>query len=380
LRPRTAWTMGRIHRWARLAATAPGAVNFLTHAPLLDGIAKFVAGIHPEREIPNFAPYTFKEWFRRRKNEREGGRETRGSSQSAINRVILWADTFNNHFHPRTAQAAVDVLEAAGFDVAVPKRNLCCGRPLYDWGMLDEAKAALREILDTLKEPIEEGAPVVVLEPSCASVFRDELINLFPNDVDAKRLSEQTFLLGEFLQKKAPHFDLPRLKRKAVAHGHCHHKALVKMDDDEAVFEKMGLDYEVLDSGCCGMAGAFGFERGEHYGVSVKCGERVLLPAVRAADKDAIIIADGFSCREQIEQMTDRRALHLAQVIQMAMREGGQGAPRDYPEVEYAQPRPRRPSKRAVILGAIAGGLVVAGGVWGLNRKGPRKRRGKLWA
>jgi len=211
------------------------------------------------------------------------------------------------------------------------------------------------------------------------------LINLFPDDEDARRLSGQTFLLGEFLQKKAPHFDLPRLKRKAVAHGHCHHKALMKMDDDEAVFEKMGLDCEILDSGCCGMAGSFGFERGDHYDVSVKCGERVLLPAVRAADKDTIIIADGFSCREQIEQMTDRRALHLAQVIQMAMREGGQSAPRDYPErdypeVEYAQPRPRRPSKRAVILGAIAGGLVVAGGIWGLNRKGPRKNPGKLWA
>ena len=156
-------------------------------------------------------------------------------------------------------------------------------------------------------------------------------------------MSGQTFLLGVFLRKKAPHFDLPRLKRKAVAHGHCHHKALMKMNDDEAVFEKMGLDYEVLDSGCCRMAGA-------------------------------------FSCREQIEQMTDRRALHLAQVIQMAMREGERSATRDYPEIEYAQPRPRRPSKRAVVLGVIPCGLVVAGGIWGLNRKGPRKRPGKLWA
>jgi Fe-S oxidoreductase len=154
--------------------------------------------------------------------------------------VILWADTFNNYFHPRTAQAAVEVLEAAGFRVAVPKMNLCCGRPLYDWGMLNEAEAALRVILDTLKEPIEEGAPVVVLEPSCASVFRDELINFFPNDEDANRLSEQIFLLSEFLQKKAPHFKPPQLKRKAVVHGHCHHKSLMMMDNDEAVFEKMG--------------------------------------------------------------------------------------------------------------------------------------------
>jgi FAD/FMN-containing dehydrogenase/Fe-S oxidoreductase len=387
LRPRTAWTMGRIHRWSRLAAISPGVVNFLTHAPLLDRIAKFVAGIHTEREIPNFAPYTFKEWFRRRKTERQEDGQAGGYSQSAIripqpaiNRLILWADTFNNYFHPRTAQAAVHVLEAAGFRVDVPKMNLCCGRPLYDWGLLDEAKAALRRILDTLKDPIEAGAPVVVLEPSCASVFRDELINLFPNDEDAKRLSGQTFLLSEFLQKKAPHFNLPRLKRKAVAHGHCHHKALMRIDDDEAVFEKMGLDYEVLDSGCCGMAGAFGFERGDHYDVSVKCGERVLLPAVRAADKDAIIIADGFSCREQIEQLTDRRALHLAQVIQMAMREGEESAPRNYPEVGYAQPRPRRPSKRAIIAGVVAGGLIVAGGMLWLNRKGAQKTLKMPWA
>jgi Fe-S oxidoreductase len=202
----------RIHRWARLAAIAPGVVNFLTHAPLLDRIAKFVAGIHPEREIPNFAPYTFKEWFRRRKTGKREDKEVSGYSQHAIshkqgpqsttNQVILWADTFNNHFHPRAAQAAVDVLEAAGFDVDVPKRDLCCGRPLYDWGMLDEAKDSLRVILDTLREPIKAGAPVVVLEPSCASVLRDELINLFSNDEDARRLSMQTFLLSEFCKRR----------------------------------------------------------------------------------------------------------------------------------------------------------------------------------
>jgi Fe-S oxidoreductase len=238
----------------------------------------------------------------------------------------------------------------------------------------------LREILDTLKGPIEAGAPVVVLEPSCASVFRDELINLFPNDEDAKRLSGQTFLLGEFLQKKAPHFDPPRFMRKALAHGHCHHKSLMKMDDDEALFEKMGLDFEIPNSGCCGMAAAFGFERGDHYEVSVKCGERVLLPAVRAAAKDTIIIADGFSCREQIEQMTERRALHPAQVIQMAMREGERGAPRDCPKIEYARPHPRPQSKRAVAAGVIAGGLIVAGGIWWLNRKDHQKMLKMPWA
>jgi Fe-S oxidoreductase len=290
-----------------------------------------------------------------------------------MNRVILWADTFNNHFHPRTAQAAVEVLEAAGFDVNVPQAELCCGRPLYDWGMLDDAKDALRRILGALREPIEAGTPIVVLEPSCASVFRDELVNFFPNDALARRLSEQTFLLSEFLRQKAPHFTPPLFKRKALAHGHCHHKSLMKMDDEEAVLAKMGLEVETPDSGCCGMAGAFGFERGDHYDVSVKCGERVLLPAVRAAGKDTIIIADGFSCREQIAQMTDRRALHLAEVIQLAMRADGQATPPEYPEDAYADEAARRPPVSATVAGVIAGGLVIAGGIWWLRRQNSRK-------
>jgi len=152
------------------------------------------------------------------------------------------------------------------------------------------------------------------------SVFRDELINLFPNDIGAKRLSQQTFLLSEFLVKKAEHYQLPQLQRKALVHGHCHHKAIMKMTDEEAVLAKLGLDFKALDSGCCGMAGAFGFEK-DHYDVSIKVGERVLLPAVRSASQDTLIIADGFSCREQIAHCTNRRALHLAEVIQMAMHE-----------------------------------------------------------
>jgi len=310
LRPITGYTLGLIHRWARLAALMPGVVNFFTRTPVLRDVAKRLAGIAPERQIPVFAAQTFKQWFRKRGVRNEGRPK-----------VILWPDTFNNHFHPETAIAAVEVLEAAGFQVEVPQRALCCGRPLYDYGMLDTARHLLRDILDTLRAQIEEGVPVVGLEPSCVAVFRDELIDLFPNDEVAKRLSQQTFLFSEFVAKQAEHYQLPQLHAKAVVHGHCHQKAIMKMTGEETVLAKLGLDYTVLDSGCCGMAGAFGFEK-DHYEVSIKIGERVLLPAVRGAGKDTLIIADGFSCREQIAQTTDRRALHVAEVIQMAMRGG----------------------------------------------------------
>ena len=213
------------------------------------------------------------------------------------------------------------MLETAGYQVMVPPMFLCCGRPLYDYGMLDLAKRHLRRILGTLGPQIEAGIPIVGLEPSCAAVFRDELTDLLPRDENAKRLRQQTLLLSEFLERQG--YRPPKLSRKAVVHGHCHHKAIMKMTAEEAVLSKLGLDFELLDSGCCGMAGAFGFERGDHYEVSIKAGERVLLPAVRNAPADTLIIADGFSCREQVAQTTDRRALHLAEVIQMALHEGG---------------------------------------------------------
>jgi len=307
LRPLTAYSMGLIYWWARLAARIPGVVNFFTRTPLLRSMAKALAGIAPERQIPAFAPQTFKQWFHQRGPRNEGRP-----------RVILWPDTFNNYFHPEVARAAVEVLEAVGYAIEVPQRSLCCGRPLYDFGMLNLAERLLRQNLDTLRPLLAAGVPVVGLEPSCVAVFRDELLNLFPNDPDAKRLSQQSFLLSEFLEKRVENYQPPKLQGKAIVHGHCHHHAIMKMKAEKAVLTKLGLDFEILDSGCCGMAGSFGFEK-DHYDVSMQVGERVLLPAVRNASKDTLIIADGFSCREQIAQATGRRALHLAQVIQMAM-------------------------------------------------------------
>ena len=308
MRPRGAYAFGNIDIWARLASMAPRLVNLTTQTPFLRDVAKLIAGIPGERSIPPFARQTFRHWFDRRK--------PRNLDRSP---VLLWPDTFNNYFLPDTAKAAVEVLESAGYRVVLPKARLCCGRPLYDWGMLDRAKKLLLKILDTLENEISNDIPIVVLEPSCAAVFRDELLNLFPKDNRAQKLSRQMFLLSEFLQQKAKHFQLPRLARKALVHGHCHHKSVMKMTDEESVLHKMEIDFQTPAPGCCGMAGSFGFEA-DKYKVSLAIGELELLPAVRKAAPDCLVIANGFSCREQIAQCTNRRALHLAEVIQLAMK------------------------------------------------------------
>ena len=196
----------------------------------------------------------------------------------ATDRVLLWPDTFNNYLESDVLQAAVEVLEDAGYRVEIPPRPLCCGRPLYDWGMLDTAERLWRQTLATLRPWIRAGVPVVGLEPSCVAAFRDELVNLFPNDDDARRLSQQTLLFSEFLERQR--YQPPPLDLRATVHGHCHHKAVLGMDAEVALLKRMGVEHEVLDSGCCGMAGAFGFSA-DHYEVSMRVGERVLLPAAR---------------------------------------------------------------------------------------------------
>jgi FAD/FMN-containing dehydrogenase/Fe-S oxidoreductase len=307
LRPRSAYAIGLIYWWARLGSQVPWVANWLTQTSPLSAVVKLAAGMALERRIPPLARRTFRQWFRSRPQ----------STQGPL--VVLWPDTFNNYFRPQTAQAAVAVLEAAGFRVRVPAESLCCGRPLYDYGMLDLAQRQLRQILDVLRGIIAKGVPVVGLEPSCVAVFRDELTSLFPDDEGAAQLSRQTFLLSEFLQGQANDFQLPQLRGKAVVHGHCHHRAVMGFNTEHALLTRLGLDLEVLDSGCCGMAGGFGFEA-EHYDLSLKVGQEVLLPAVRRASADTLVIADGFSCREQIAQGAGREALHLAEVLDMAMR------------------------------------------------------------
>jgi Fe-S oxidoreductase len=358
LRPRTAYAFANIDIWARLASNAPGLANLATQLPFLRDIAKLAMGMPSERNIPAFAPHTFRDWFKRRRPRNIGASP-----------VLLWPDTFNNYFLPDTGKSAVEVLEAAGFHVRIPSASLCCGRPLYDFGMLDRAKTLLLKILDALAEQIEGEVPMVVLEPSCAAVFRDELVNLFPNDARARRLSQQTFLLSEFLEKKAKHFELPQLARKALIHGHCHHKSIMKMSDEEAVLKRMGIEYQAPAPGCCGMAGSFGFEQ-DKYDVSVAIGELELLPAVRKASPDCLIIADGFSCREQIAQCSDRHALHLAEVIQMAMRTGTVPVDNAYPErvgVRLRQAEVKRSMKQTGL--ALTGAATAVAILWTLARR-----------
>jgi FAD/FMN-containing dehydrogenase/Fe-S oxidoreductase len=354
-RPVVAYAMGLIPCWSRLASCWPGLANLFSQTTFCSVLLKRFAGIAPERSLPVFARQTFKGWFVRRRDRLHVGA-----------RVILWPDTFNNHFFTGTAKAAVETLESLGFAVIVPSEPLCCGRSLYDFGFLDLAKSFLRQILNALHDEIRAGTPIIGLEPSCVSVFRDEIRNLFPNDEDATRLSQQTFLFSEFLQKRAGKAALPKLYRKALVHLHCHHAAVIKPTDEEAILKRLGLDYEILNSGCCGMAGSFGYEK-EKYDVSIKAGERVLLPAVRKASKDTLIIADGFSCREQIQQLTGRRALHLAEVLQMALLEGPQGPHDNFPERKYA--RTERPFSAIDIALAALIGAFTAGAAIGLAKK-----------
>ena len=361
LRPLNAYAFGNIDLWASLASNAPGLVNLTTQLPFVRDIAKLLAGIPAQRQIPAFAPETFKSWFRRTGPSH--------SSESRAPEVLLWADTFNNYFLPSTAKAAVEVLETAGFRVLVPRANLCCGRPLYDFGMLDRAERLLLEILDQLEPEIEAGIPVVGLEPSCVAVFRDELINLFPHDERAQALSKQTFLLSEFLEQRlGPNAQLPQLPRQALLHGHCHHKSIMKMSAEESLLGRLGIQFQSPAPGCCGMAGSFGFEN-DKYEVSATIGELELLPAVRKAPNDWLIIADGFSCREQIAQGTGRHALHLAEVLQMALHPSALDKDDPYPESRLVRERKSEVTtsmKRAGITLAAAGaaGLVM----WAASR------------
>jgi FAD/FMN-containing dehydrogenase/Fe-S oxidoreductase len=352
LRPLHMWLFGYMFVWAKLAALAPGIANFFTQAPPFSSLLKRMASIAPQRRIPMFANRTFRDWFARRAS-RNVGRE----------RVLLWPDTWNNYFHPNTAQAAVEVLEDAGYHVILPLRQICCGRPLYDYGLLDGAKRQLTAILDELRTLVREGVCVVGLEPSCLSVFKDEMRGMLGHDLDALRLADQTFTLEAFLEKKALHYHPPRLDRTAVLHEHCHKKSVLEPLAESHIFGTMGMDFRRLQSGCCGMAGAFGFEA-SHYDMSIACGERVLLPEVRGAKPETIVVADGFSCREQIMQTTNRQALHPAEVLAMALADRGFNRDDALPERRFTED-PQSRSRRIVRRGyaVLAAALAVAAAV-----------------
>ncbi len=309
VRPLAHYSMGWLPVWARLAGLAPRAVNAVTSRPRAAGLLKRVGGIAPERAIPQFDRDPFvRSWRRRPAWSRPPAAGSRGP-------VLLWPDTFTNAFDPGIARSAVLVLEDAGFEVRVPTEPLCCGLTWISTGQLDVAQKVLRRTLRVLRDDIRAGVPVLGLEPSCTAVFRSDGPELLPGDEDMRRLSMQTRTLAELLAERAPGWTPPKLDVDAIVQTHCHQHAVLGTDVDDALMTAGGIDAERLRSGCCGLAGNFGFEAG-HYAVSRAAGERVLLPAVRAAPDDTVVMADGFSCRTQIEQCdTGRRAVHLAEVL-----------------------------------------------------------------
>ncbi|HEY8075656.1 MAG TPA: FAD-linked oxidase C-terminal domain-containing protein, partial [Labilithrix sp.] len=337
VRPRHMYAFGFIDQWARLAELAPGVANLATQLPGIRALAKLAAGIDARASLPPFAPKTFRALFRER--------EPRVRSEK---KAVLWPDTFNDHFHPDTAMAAVEVLEHAGFEVVVPEERVCCGRPLYDFGFLDEARGYLERALAVTRPYVDAGMPIVVLEPSCASVFRDELVQMLPARDDAQSLAASVRLFSEVLED----VPLPKLanRPRAIVQGHCHHKSVLHFDAEEKLFEKLGIQAEVLSAGCCGMAGSFGFAAQTH-DVGVAAGERALLPRVRREAESTIVAADGFSCREQIRQRTSRTALHVAEIAKMAI--DADVPPRaSPPEARIAAMRRR----------AVTGSMLRAGG------------------
>ncbi|WP_084696914.1 FAD-binding and (Fe-S)-binding domain-containing protein [Phycicoccus jejuensis] len=310
VRPRSHYSMGWLPLLAQAAGRAPRAVNALTGSPLAP-LLKAAGGIAPQRDIPRFAPRSFVTAWKHRppSPSRPDGRH------APLGPVLLWPDTFTNHFDPDIAVSAVRVLEDAGFEVRLPTRPVCCGLTWISTGQLDVAAKVLRRTLRVLRSEIRAGTPVVGLEPSCTAVFRSDGTDLLAGDEDMRRLSKQTFTLAELLTKRAPHWRPPRVEVDALVQTHCHQHAVLGTDPDTDLMRAAGIDADRLASGCCGLAGNFGFEAG-HYEVSRAAGERVLLPAVRAVDPATAVLADGFSCRTQIAQGdTGRTAVHLAQLL-----------------------------------------------------------------
>jgi Fe-S oxidoreductase len=353
-RPRYAYAFGFIDQVSRVASRMPGLVNTVTQTPGLRNLAKLAGGIDQRRKLPTFAPLTLQQWFAER-----GGTLNRSGR-----RVVLFPDTFNNHLHTDVGVACVEALEAAGWQVVMPEVHVCCGRPLYDYGFLDVAERYLHRVLDVLRDDVRAGTPVVGMEPSCLAVFKDELTKMLPHDDDASRLARNAYHFSEFFETFE--VDVPPLTRKALLWGHCHHRATGGIDPEQQLLERMGVEAEPLTGGCCGVAGAWGFEKGK-YRISVECGDQTLLPAVRSADRDTLVVADGFSCKTQIQQNGGgRRALHVAQVMKMAREHGTSGYLAGPPERPYHEVRPDAPpgvrtARYAAIGVAGAGALATAG-------------------
>jgi FAD/FMN-containing dehydrogenase/Fe-S oxidoreductase len=312
LHPLHHYIFGYADKLARWGSLAPALTNALLTGPLAGPLIKRIAGVAQQRQLPQLSPKSFVSGRDRSSPKNGPGR----AAQSSGPPVLLWPDTWNNYYHPQTLAAAETVLTDAGFEVIVPRGHICCGRPLYDFGHLRAARAYLAEVLDRMAAHIDAGRPFIFLEPSCASVFKDELPELFPTDPRTERMRGQVWLLADWLASKAPDFVNGRLTGAHILiHGHCHHKAVFGGPKKEiALLRRAGATVEPIEAGCCGMAGPFGFEAGK-FELSKTIAAQGLLPAVESASPMTIVVADGFSCREQIMQLGFRRALHFAEVL-----------------------------------------------------------------
>ena len=321
LHPLHHYIFGFADKLARYGSLTPALTNFLLTGPLTSPLVKHIAGVAQQRQLPSLAPLT---WQKSRNgsvpsNPRMSGApgpDSGTGDTTKPNTVVLWPDTWNNYYHPQTLTAAETVLTQAGFRVQTPKGHICCGRPLYDFGLLNQARAYLTNVLDRMAPEIEAGLPFIFLEPSCASVFKDELLQLLPNDPRAKLLSKQVWLLADWLSAYAPNFGAGKLAgANILIHGHCHHKAVFGGPTSEiALLRQAGANVELIPAGCCGMAGPFGFEAVK-YEVSKTIANDSLLPAVNSAGPMTMIVTDGFSCREQIAQLSGRKAMHFAEIL-----------------------------------------------------------------
>jgi FAD/FMN-containing dehydrogenase/Fe-S oxidoreductase len=354
LRPAAHYAMGWLPLWTRLARAAPGLANAALHAPGLARLGKRLAGIDPRRDAPLFAAESFQETWHRTGGPQPDPRDPRT--------VLLWPDTFTNHFHPHIADAAVRVLQDAGFRVALPDGPVCCGLTWISTGQLATARRVLKRTTQVLRPWLEAGTPIIGLEPSCTAVFRTDAPDLLAGDQDIVRLAAQTRTFAEHLVNHAPDgWQPPRISRTATVQTHCHQHAVLGTDPDRELMRRAGLEANVLDEGCCGLAGNFGFEQG-HYDLSQAIAEQGVLPAVRDTAPSAFVLADGFSCRTQIEQAdTGRSALHLAEALALAL---NGPPPADHPEKAIPRPQLRPAPARlltAGLVGAMAG--LAAGGV-----------------
>jgi len=315
LRPRADYVLGWLPVLARAVRRlhAPTLVNRLSHAPVLRTVGPRLAGLEP-REVPLFAEQSLQQWWTKHEPSGPGDRGT----------VLLWPDTFTNGFHPAVGISAVEVLEEAGWRVTMPTEPVCCGLTWISTGQLTTARRMLHRTADQLADHVSAGGYVVGLEPSCTAVFRSDAPELLAGNLDIERLSRQTVTLAELLMDHSPDWQPPRLDDEATVHAmaqvHCHQHAIMGWETDARLLAAAGVEAEQLESGCCGLAGNFGFTKG-HGEVSEACAERVLLPRVRSADPDTAVLADGFSCRTQIHELDSggREAVHLAQLLAQAL-------------------------------------------------------------